>query len=80
MYVILCENYKQAVICFWIFVEMLQGNEPWCILDIWDKNNFLSTTDGFSYIFIDHRFRSLFSHKGVEFIDEHDFIEGMFIE
>lgn len=78
MYVILCENYKEATIMFNIFVDALLQDDPYCVLDRSDYNNYVLTDAGLSYIFIDYRYRFLFEHKGNEFFDIHDFLEGLF--
>lgn len=79
MFVILCENYREAVNSFWISVAILQENEPDCLKMLDEFSNCILTCDDLSYYFIDHRFRNLpcFNHKGITFMDVHDFFVDM---
>lgn len=79
MYVVLCENYKEAAAIFSIFLDMLeQEEEDWYLSSVLEHSLTISTPDHLGYIFIDYHYMNVFNPEEYEFLDVHDFVEHLF--
>lgn len=75
MIVIVCDNFRQATICFEAFRDHIIDTEPWIIENSYDYALSLETDDNLRYIFIDYRYIPLYEKNEdiMEFIDVYDF-------
>lgn len=73
MIVILCDNYKDAITAFNVFLDCIKYNTLSSVIKCWPEACCLETDDDLRYIFIDYRFKNLFNRHTPDFIDVEDF-------
>lgn len=73
MIVILCESFQDAINSFRYFLHFLEDNEPWSILQVWEKCQCVETDENLRYIFVDYRFEHAFDNCHPDIVDAGNF-------